>query len=133
MNFVPSLMFGSLNVLYHSCIYRFHLLPWHLPSKSSIWFKRFLTDKNSFIFKVRCQNLPIKSFGLSQSGHVSFSTNATLFWSLHPEETQIQESLHCNNFTREPHYPFDDSDIRCYHHPDEIKPCSYGNDFECWN
>lgn len=133
MNCMPSLMFGSLDVLYHGYIYGLHLSPWHLPSTSSIWCKRFLIDKNSFIFKVRHQNLPIKSCGFIQSGHVSFSTNATSFWSLYPQKIQIQISLHCNNFTPQSHYCFDDSVIKCYHHPDEIKPCLYGNDFECWN
>lgn len=29
------------------------------------------------------------------------------------------------------YYPIVDANIRCYHHPDEIKHCLYTNDFEC--
>lgn len=93
MNCMSSLMFGSPDVLYCGYIYRFHLLPWHSPSKNSARLKRFLRNKSSFIPKVRLRNLPIEKHWIQLSGNVSFSTNATLFWSLYPEEKQIQEKL----------------------------------------
>lgn len=69
------------------------------PVSAVFKFKRFLTDKNSFMFKVRLQNLPIKSFGFSQSGHVSFSTmlpasGVCTLWKHRSRKVYVATTLH---------------------------------------